>query len=647
VASLDKTNYLEHVAEVQVGASTFGIRISRAFQILRHYSWIQIGTRVKNIVRRNLLGPPKIKPFVLDDVRLRDGLDLTFLRKSAGFWHRKNGKQQNCELETGSFELLGLRQQLGPPSQWRSSLQQQSATHLWRFQLHYQEYLLSLQAVQNTSDREEIWSFVESWIDAFDTNVGSATEVDIDAWHPYCISRRVPVWLSLLAISPPASDRTDKIVQSLCSQVEHLRANLEHDLGGNHLLENLASIALAGVCLQGERTAQWRREALVGLTRQLDMQILEHGEHYELSPMYHCQILAQLLRIATLTRQPNGKVEASMSSLNELCLRYAKPMLDFIFAILHPDGEIPLLGDSGFGEAPSIEEIIWLADQNKIVTKHGASMSKTQVDPYYFFRESNEAKTDSSVLIFDTGEVAASHLPAHGHCDLLGLEASVEGHRWFVDSGNFNYENDSMRHYCRSSVAHNVMTIDNRNQCEVWSKFRMGRRGKVLFRNSGTQGNWSFAAAGHDSYKRSGFPIMERVVAGDGQCWVCVDNAPPIGKAKGDLVGYLHLSPRLKISEEFERDGFGGFELHDGDTKRVLRFFGVDRCRLVSGWYCPRFGERICNQVIEYRQTAGKGLPIGWTLRPPNFPNEISIEDEMLSINDSKSKFHWRFQSHH
>src|SRR6185503_10243813 len=170
-------------------------------------------------------------------------------------------------------------------------------------------------------------------------------------------------------------------------------------------------------------------------------------------------------------------------------------MAVFLREILHPDGESPLLGDSCLNSTSPPRQLIAAVDattparpssspspghsttrtkgtiqEEGAITPDGKESARV-VGDYWVFRDQRD------FLLFDAGPVAPDFLPAHGHCDLLGMEVSLSGRRFVVDSGVFNYEADAMRQYCRSTAAHNVLQIDDAEVCDVWSKFRMGYRG--------------------------------------------------------------------------------------------------------------------------------------------------------------------------
>jgi uncharacterized heparinase superfamily protein len=461
-------------------------------------------------------------------------------------------------------------------------------SHLWRFQLQYHEFLLP-PLVDVDSSRSPIWDFLEHWLNSFSTG---PIDTRSDAWHPYCISRRLPVWLWLLTVgNPPASIRP-KLLRSLAQQARYLSSHLEEDLGGNHLLENLHALNLVAICcadskLSAELDKQARR-----LPRELSMQVLPTGEHFEHSPMYHCHVLANL--IVTLIAATAFKPEA----IGGLRMT-ATEMCRFLAGIVHSDGEIPLFGDSGFGEALSCNSIRQLAAVCRVDQQ--SSTPKSIPDDYWTWRDG------ADFLIVDHGAIAAPSLPAHGHCDLLGFEASIAGRRWLVDSGNFDYEAGSMRSYCRSSLGHNIVTIDRKNCADVWSKFRMGNRPTATRVTQGVEATYRWLIATHNSHRRNGCGLSSRIFASSEKFWLCADHVPC--QPHQLCEGWLHLAPELTV----DRIEANCLKIQQDSVTRFLHFFDCEQVDLTEGWYCPSFGDRQRNPAICYRKQRDGAL-FGWVM---------------------------------
>lgn len=561
-------------------------RVTRAYQIARHYSWTKLVRRGFNIAAKRL--SPRL-------VFLREPEELPQLPTPPEVWrqaatligldHRRRSSFRQTDLTEGSFCLLNQRVNLGKRPNWSTALNQ---SHLWRFQLQYHEFLLP-QLADAASCLSPIWDFLEHWLNSFSSG---PIDTRTDAWHPYCISRRLPVWLWLLTVGNPPLSIKAKLLRSLSQQARYLSCHLEEDLGGNHLLENLHALNLVAICFTGSKLSAELDKQAYRLTRALSAQVLPSGEHFERSPMYHCQVLANLLvtLIACEAFQPerNGGLRTT-----------ANEMYRFLEAIVHPDGEIPLFGDSGFGEALSCYSIRQLA---AVCGLNLQSSIPTSIPRDYW-----TCHHGADFFIVDHGAIAAPSLPAHGHCDLLGCEASIAGRRWLVDSGNFDYDAGTMRSYCRSSLGHNVVTIDRKNSAEVWSKFRMGNRPSVTQVTQGAETTHRWLAAIHDSHRRNGCGLSSRFFAGSDKFWLCADYVSCQPRQRCE--GWMHLAPEIDV----DRIEANCLKLQLDSVSRFLHFFGCEQIDLTKGWYCPRFGERRENLVICYRKLR-EGDLFGWTM---------------------------------
>jgi hypothetical protein len=338
--------------------------------------------------------------------------------------------------------------------------------------------------------------------------------------------------------------------------------------------------------------------------------------------MYHCQVVALLLTLATATKELRPR-------LSEFCRDKASRMLAFIQSIVHTDGEIPLLGDSVFDESPGMIQLNELAKVAGVDVADSVH-SKTK-DHYWTHRQK------AISVVFDAGQVGAQDLPAHAHCDLLGLEASIDGQRWFVDSGNFNYSADAMRRYCRSAVAHNVVTVDGYEMCDVWSIFRMGARGKPIRLESGSDGLMHWVRASHNAYRGRAVGHLQRTVVVRDEVIACADLA--LTTARPLLEGYLHLAPDIAVDRLGERR----FRLVLGETIRQIEFFGVGDVSLAEGWYCPRFGERIRNTCFVYRQDIGPVVYLGWVLSPTDCTLAIDAQPDRWRVECQHPSWEWSF----
>ena len=571
-------------------------RLDRGLQLVRTYPPTQIAERLFKTFKRKagLRYVPANPP---GDVQVGDYTRFARLFAATAPWQN----HRSADLATGQVTLLNETQPLGYPFDWRCG-KSPRPSHLWRFQLHYHEYLLNL--VKNTDESapqpfashwDLAWEIISHWIEQ---NAPADRQVDADAWHPYCISRRAPVWMKLLAGSRPAN--ADRIELSLFDQVDSLSRNLETDLRGNHLLENLHALAMAGCFFEGSRARRWREQARRLLQRELAFQVLPSGEHYERSPMYHCVVLANLLQLAYVA----GDLD---SPLRDLVQSHAQRMLDLLVNIICPDGEIPLLADSCFDEAPSVGQILEFAELAGVEPNPDHQCGSSVTGEYWVHQ------TDRDWFLLDAGPVAATGLPGHAHCDLLNVVGSIRGQRFLVDSGNGSYDLDSTRSYCRSSVAHNVLTADQMDHCDVWSKFRMGHQGRVTGFRSGSRGPFDWVRASHDAYRRIGLPEIVRWVAchRDRLCWVCLDCLSGDSRHH-TLQGFLHFDESVRLSAIDQHRWLARTDT--GDYQ--VGFVGCQKIQLARGQVCQAFGQCVEAPAMVYSGAIPESRVLGWYVVP-------------------------------
>lgn len=570
---------------------SFRQRISRLSALLYCHKTSQFVHRAAKLIRERYrrLRPfrddayaPQTAPVVREDARLKDLAARKLAQRTI------DRSEFAADRFAGSrYCFLNQEVELAPPIDWRLTGHPE-LPQLWRFQFHYHEYLLDVAASalnNNQPDRiEQAWRFVADWIVG---NRLSDARTSEDAWHPFCVARRLPVWVTLWTWRPPSSGRAaDAIARSLAEQAVYLSDHLEWDLGGNHLLENLRALAVAGGFLEGAVSNR-----LIGcvnryLPQELEQQILEHGEHFERSPMYHALMLDALLDISDATRSINPALSERVGSS-------AERMKNFLGQILDPCGEVPLLGDSVRGEAPPIETLL------EVTGVEQPDTGARRAGPYWIWNDGRDR------LLFDSGPVGADELPAHAHCDLLNLQMWVGGEPLVVDSGVYGYDDDEMRRYCRSTAAHNVVQIDGLEQCDVWSRFRMGRRGHPSALQTGESQGFCWATAVHDAYRHAGALVHRWIACHPGGPWIVVDGVSGDGSHRA--TNRLHFHPEVELDHRVT-----GVEFSVGGRHGTIHFLGIGEIALRTGWHCPEFGRREASTVLEFEATSEGPLVFGW-----------------------------------
>ena len=631
--------------------TVYTLRYHTPIQLLRRLQSRTRATRAKN----SKLSAPSANVPIAEAVQIDESKAGVFRQLLTGriAARRESVKNRRNDILEGRLGLIGCTAELGWPLDWKSSAQL-DVDHLWQFHLQYHEFLLDLAeyarihanaanrdsesispsstvAVKEFADVETtqaISQIIESWIDAY-PNAGG------DAWHPFCISRRLPVWC-MVWHAFPANELKKQLALSIHRQATYLHQHLEFDPGGNHLLENLRALVFAACFIvddenQTPQTLTWLDTAEQIFRRELPRQILPSGEHFERTPAYHGVVLELLIEVRDV-------LQSVRPDFSQYLGEYIERMSTIAKGIGHPDGEMPLFADSTFASMPVTAALL----KRSKPTTAASSVNDVAADLVHDDNDRHHAaaigdywvwRSPDATVVFDAGDAAADHLPAHGHCDLLNLEVSVNGQRLIVDGGVFDYGDTEMRKYCRGTAAHNVLQIDGIDQCDVWSRFRMGYRGHTGSLRSGVNDSFSWATASHNAYSRVSVPTVGRWL-GCGHCngsqqIICVDWA--VGHGQHQFANRVRLHPAVDV----QSTGPGEYQLTLGNHTWELRWSRLNaggQTTVEDGWYCPDFGSREPISVVVDKLNGSLPYASAWILQQ-SVPGEC-YSAPTLTLND-------------
>jgi len=346
-----------------------------------------------------------------------------------------------------------------------------------------------------------------------------------DAWSPYVVSLRAWALCGTYSSLVAGSDVQQEVDVSMARHARFLRWHVEHDVGGNHLLKNLKALTALGVFLGDAKLADM---ATKKLERQIAIQVLSDGGHYERSPSYHCQVLGDFIDIAGLLdaagRPPVPGLAVAIDA-----------MRTWLGLVLMPDGDVPLFNDCMLvGPSrlsvlrpglPAIDRLTVLAASGYVVIRPDERLH----------------------LIADVGDPCPSDLPAHAHADCLTFELAVDGERIVVDAGTSTYEPGAQRTYERSTAAHNTVAVDGADQTEVWGIFRAARLARGRLERANDDGQTVAVVASHDGYRRlPGKPVHRRTwTATEGRVEI-VDDI--LGEGEHHIASRLHVAATAPVT---------------------------------------------------------------------------------------------------
>ncbi|MEL7834106.1 alginate lyase family protein [Fodinibius sp. Rm-B-1B1-1] len=368
-------------------------------------------------------------------------------------------KPATCNLQPFStkvsFTFLNLTQSFEGNINWNT----RTYGKLWVYNLNYFDYLH-----QTDISKEEGLKLIRGFIHQVKENN--------EGLEPYPISLRGINWIKFLS----KHDIEDKeIDSSLYSQYQILLDNLEYHLLGNHLLENGCSLLFGAYYLQDQELYNKAKEIL---SEELEEQILNDGGHFERSTMYHCILLERLMDCHNVMSHNDAFED---TDLEQKVKEKVKLMLGWLAKVsvdrrqttgdktAPNEPQLPLLNDAAKGIGSEPVELFDYAD------RLGLEAGKVELGQSGYRRYSS----GNIDIICDVGRVGPDYQPGHAHSDTFSFVLYVDGKPVIIDPGISTYENNDQRQLERSTNFHNTVQYGDKEQSEVWSAFRVGRRAQV------------------------------------------------------------------------------------------------------------------------------------------------------------------------
>lgn len=452
-------------------------------------------------------------------------------------------------LKNNEFIFLSKKKKFKNTIEWNFS----DYGKLWNYHLNYFDYLNQKDMTFKVGQQ-----LIEDFLRHHKTNTYG--------FEPYPLSRRILNWIKWICYHELNSETIDKALYSQCIC---LSRNLEYHLMGNHLLENAFALLFGSYYFQDHNLYEKAKKILL---TQLEEQILEDGAQFELSPMYHQEILFRLLDSINLVKN-NNWIDKELESLFKEKVR---KMLNWINKISFENGEIPLINDSSQNIAPDTgtlnlySESLGLKSDDEDYTLSASGFKKISEERYE--------------LLIDTGNIGPDYLPGHAHSDTFNFVLRVNRKPFIVDTGISTYENNERRLLERSTESHNTVKVNNMDQSEVWNSFKVARRAKIIELKEDN----NRIKSTHDGYKRIGAYHSREFIL-DKQYIKIIDFV----ESKKDYICYfyLHFYPGIKIQKKLKN----GIICNNCS----ITFLNHEKIHINHYYYAPTFNKLIESHVVK------------------------------------------------
>lgn len=507
------------------------------------------------------------------------------------------------EILDNEFRFINIKYKVSLNTAWNNKNYQ----HLWRYNLHYFEYLYKLgyEYLNNNRDikyYEKYRDLISNWINNNPCPYG-------DGWHSYTISLRIVNWMSTFEIFSDSIEEDvnfkTRMLESLYEQYSYLQKNLEKDVLGNHYFENIKAMLIGSIFFKEERIkSKFIKELMI----QLREQILDDGMHFERTPMYHKIVLEDLIKIA---------VWLKMESSYEELYGYISRMLNVMYSLEEGFGKTPAFNDSADGISKSYQCLLdTCKDEFELIPKHIDSLNSSG---YYIISK------DHYKLIFDCGEICPTYLPAHGHCDALSYELSVRGRPILVNSGTYQYENGFWRDYFRQTKAHNTLRFGEKEQTQFWSSFRIAKRIINVTNGRFKYDNIDFYCGSYDTYFGSNH--TRYIAAIDEEVILVFDVA--LSKTDSEVRSYIHMAPN-SLAELGQ-----SVVIRDEEINLTIKPILSGNVVLEKGWYSGVFNVKKENQHIVITKNKDS-IYSGYLILLNNIDCKVQLIGDELMIRTDK-----------
>jgi len=338
---------------------------------------------------------------------------------------------------------------------------------------------------------------------------------------PFPTSLRIINWIKYF-IKHELKDH--EVLKSLYSQCYILKENKECHLLGNHLLENGFALTISGLFFQDKELFNDGKKILLD---QLNEQILNDGAHFELSPMYHSLMLYRLFDVINMIQ--SNLPEINKTFLNQDIFLFflkhkASLMCSWLENMIFSYDSFPLFNDSTNQIAPSPFSLLDYAKKLSI------SSNAVKLFESGYRRLKNEAFD----IIIKAGNIGPDYIPGHAHADSLSFVCNISEVPLIVDPGITTYEKNENRHFERSTINHNTVSVGNQNSSMIWNGFRVAKRAKTTILSCSSDSIEAY----HNGYK----VLHKRSLTLKNKALQIIDNL-----TKQNAEAHFHFHPDLAV----------------------------------------------------------------------------------------------------
>ncbi len=397
-----------------------------------------------------------------------------------------------------------------------------------------------------------------------------------------------------------------------------------YEVTSNHFLSNVVGLFfLAAVFADLPCGSVWNRQCRRWIAEEMEVQVLADGADYESSVPYHRLVTELFLGAARLADSMGDPLPQDVRDR-------LTAMVEFLGAVIRPDGLMPQIGDaddgrlhilSGYGTwqpqdarhlfgpaAAMFQRADWASLAGEWGGWEAAWWGLDPLGPAASGPASGPApranlrhfplagvavmRRGRDYLLVTNGIVGTAGFGNHKHNDLLGFEYHVDAAPVFVDPGSYVYNPDpDARNLFRGTFSHNTVSIDGEEQNELRPEwlFRMFERAYPEHLEVRDEGVWMRYRGRHHGYAQ--LPqavIVERTFALSRRDGTLTITDVLTGQGLHRIRWHFHFAPHVHVTlATGDR-----IEIRTNAVALEMRIPPALRPTLAAAWYSPSYGVR-------------------------------------------------------
>lgn len=443
----------------------------------------------------------------------------------------------------------------------------------WVYMLNRQDFLNRLlQAWLVTGERRyadrAVW-YIQDWIRKNPVRPeGGETIRTIDT------GIRCMNWLSLLLRMQGWGLAGEETAEEILSSVGGQFSYLKDSYIEKYTLSNWGLLQTAAICfgylwyeesLPGDGLKEWAWEEL---KRQVGLQVMEDGSHWEQSMMYHMEVLNSLMKLLAGCRYAGDPapswLEEAVFAMSRYVLFAAGPDhrqiaqadsdVTDVRDVLTKAAVLCGSGELKYGGFPVMDlDSAWLLgawgirNYEELEGQKPGERRMVCMDTGNIYIRSGW-REDANYTYLHCGPLGS----AHGHGDLTHICLYYRGVPFLVDSGRYSYrEEEPLRMAFKEAGAHNVRIVDGRSPAAADGSWSYASYGEPMHNYCSTKGTVHFTEMSYwyEAGRGEVCLVKRKVIFQESGIWLIADEICCRGTHLAEEVWHLDSGVEVDVAD--------------------------------------------------------------------------------------------------